>query len=61
MPSKRDRTEILLVEDNANDVALTLHAFKGTNLANRVHVGICSETIPIAYLRTRCRDSSCWI
>ena len=30
--------EILLVEDNANDEALTLHAFKGQNFANHVHV-----------------------
>ena len=30
--------EILLVEDNPNDVELTLHAFKKYNLANRVQV-----------------------
>lgn len=30
--------EILLVEDNPNDVELTLHAFKKHNLANDVHV-----------------------
>jgi two-component system response regulator len=30
--------EILLVEDNAHDVELTLHAFEKRNLANRVHV-----------------------
>jgi two-component system response regulator len=30
--------EILLVEDNPNDVKLTLHAFKTANLANTVHV-----------------------
>ena len=30
--------EILLVEDNPNDVELTLHAFRKHNLANRVHV-----------------------
>jgi two-component system, response regulator len=30
--------EILLVEDNPNDVALTLHAFKTANLANTIHV-----------------------
>jgi two-component system response regulator len=30
--------EILLVEDNPNDVRLTLHAFKRHNLANRIHV-----------------------
>jgi two-component system response regulator len=33
-----DRAEILLVEDNPNDVKLTLHAFKSANLANSVHV-----------------------
>jgi CheY-like chemotaxis protein len=30
--------EILLVEDNPNDVELTLHAFEKHNLANRIHV-----------------------
>jgi two-component system, response regulator len=29
---------ILLVEDNPNDVKLTLHAFKKHNLVNRIHV-----------------------
>jgi two-component system, response regulator len=32
------RAEILLVEDNPNDVKLTLNAFKTANLANSVHV-----------------------
>lgn len=31
-------TQILLVEDNPNDVELTLHALHKNNLANRVHV-----------------------
>jgi two-component system response regulator len=30
--------EILLVEDNPNDVELTLHAFKKNRLTNRIHV-----------------------
>jgi len=30
--------EILLVEDNPNDVELTLHAFKVNHLSNRIHV-----------------------
>lgn len=30
--------EILLVEDNAADVELTLHAFAADNLANQIHV-----------------------
>jgi two-component system response regulator len=30
--------EILLVEDNPNDVELTLHTLKRYNLANRIHV-----------------------
>lgn len=30
--------EILLVEDNPSDIALTLHAFKKHKLANHVHV-----------------------
>ena len=33
-----DRAEILLVEDNPSDIALTLHAFKSANLANAIHV-----------------------
>jgi two-component system, response regulator len=33
-----DRTDILLVEDNPNDVKLTLHAFATANLANTVHI-----------------------
>ena len=31
-------TEVLLVEDNPNDVELTLRAFKKNNLVNKVHV-----------------------
>jgi two-component system response regulator len=38
LPNPRDRADILLVEDNPNDVALTLHAFKSANVGNRVHV-----------------------
>ncbi len=30
--------EILLVEDNPNDVELTLHALKKNHIANRIHV-----------------------
>jgi len=33
-----ERTDILLVEDNPNDIKLTLHAFKTANLANTIHV-----------------------
>ncbi len=33
-----DEIEILLVEDNPNDVELTLHAFRKHRLANRIHV-----------------------
>jgi two-component system, response regulator len=33
-----DDVEILLVEDNPNDVELTLHALKRNNLANRIEV-----------------------
>ncbi len=34
----QNEVEILLVEDNPNDVELTLRALKKHNLANRVHV-----------------------
>jgi len=33
-----ERADFLLVEDNPNDVKLTLHAFETANLANSVHV-----------------------
>jgi two-component system response regulator len=33
-----NNVEILLVEDNANDEALALHAFKKQNIANKVYV-----------------------
>jgi two-component system response regulator len=33
-----DGIEILLVEDNADDEILALHAFERSNIANRVHV-----------------------
>ena len=33
-----DTVEILLVEDDPNDVELTLHAFKSHNLTNRIEV-----------------------
>ncbi len=34
----RDQVDVLLVEDNRDDVALTLHAFQQARFANRVHV-----------------------
>lgn len=33
-----DKVEILLVEDNPNDVELTIHALKKSHLTNRIHV-----------------------
>jgi len=33
-----DEVEILLVEDNADDVELTIHALRRDNLANQIHV-----------------------
>lgn len=33
-----DKVEILLVEDNPNDVELTLHALKKSHLTNKIHV-----------------------
>jgi CheY-like chemotaxis protein len=36
--SSHELVDILLVEDNADDVDLTLHAFKQARFANRVHV-----------------------
>jgi len=34
----KDLVDLLLVEDNADDVELTMHAFKQARFANRVHV-----------------------
>ena len=34
----KNSIEILLVEDNPNDVELTLHALKKNNLTNHIHV-----------------------
>jgi CheY-like chemotaxis protein len=34
----RHRVDILLVEDNADDVEMTLHSFKLARFANRIHV-----------------------
>ena len=33
-----ERMEILLVEDDPSDIALTLHAFKTANVGNTIHV-----------------------
>src|SRR6266849_2335478 len=38
LPMLEKSVEILLVEDNPDDVELTLHAFQKHNLANCVHV-----------------------
>lgn len=38
-----DEVEILLVEDNPNDVKLTMRALQKNNLANKVHVVIDGE------------------
>src|SRR5438309_6762690 len=38
LPMREKSIEILLVEDNPDDVELTLHAFQKHHLANRVHV-----------------------
>jgi CheY-like chemotaxis protein len=35
---RENPVEILLVEDNPNDVELTLHALKKNHIANRIHV-----------------------
>ena len=37
-PPRTSPIEVLLVEDDANDVELTLHALQGAKLRNRVHV-----------------------
>lgn len=38
MENMNREVEILLVEDNPNDVELTLHAFRKNNLSNRIQV-----------------------
>jgi two-component system, response regulator len=34
----KNAVEILLVEDNENDIQLTLHALRSENLGNRIHI-----------------------
>ena len=41
--------EILLVEDNPNDVELTLHALKRYNLADRIHV-VCNGAEALEFI-----------
>lgn len=36
--AEQNESEIVLVEDNANDAELTLHALRKNNLANRIHL-----------------------
>lgn len=38
MTKPREEVEILLVEDNPDDVELTLHALRSRHVANRIHV-----------------------
>jgi two-component system, response regulator len=38
MATLQSQVDILLVEDNPNDIELTIHAFKRNNLVNNVHV-----------------------
>ena len=38
MTKGREEVEILLVEDNPDDVELTLHALRSRHVANRIHV-----------------------
>jgi len=38
MMSQNSEVEILLVEDDPDDLALTMHALKGENLGNRIEV-----------------------
>lgn len=38
MRNKGEEVEILLVEDNADDVELTLHALRKDHMANQIHV-----------------------
>lgn len=50
-------TEILLVEDNPNDVELTLRAFKKRNLANKVYtVGDGAEALEYIFSTGRYSD-----
>ena len=53
--------EILLVEDNPDDVELTLHAFKSAKLVNRIRV---IRDVPRPWTISSARASSpaatCW-
>ena len=37
--------EILLVEDNMDDVELTLHSLRKENLANHIHVSVTAKKL----------------
>jgi CheY-like chemotaxis protein len=48
--------EILLVEDNPNDVELTLRALRKHNLTNRVHVvNDGEEALDFVFARNKCK------
>ncbi len=52
-----DQVEILLVEDNAADVELALHALRKNNLANRIHVARDGEeALDFLFCRGRYTD-----
>jgi two-component system, response regulator len=52
-----NEVEILLVEDNPNDVELTLRALKKNNLANRVQVvGDGAEALDFVFARDKYSD-----
>ena len=53
---KKGRVEIVLIEDNAGDVELTLHALRKRNLANSVKV-INDGEEALDYLLTSCSVS----
>jgi CheY-like chemotaxis protein len=51
--------EILLVEDNPNDVELTLHAFKENNIANNIHIARDgAEALDFLFAERNGEDSS---
>ena len=53
------QVEILLVEDNSDDVELTIHALRKENLANRIHVvRDGEEALEFLFCTSRYKDRS---
>ncbi len=53
---ENEKVEILLVEDNPNDVELTLHALNKNHLTNKIHVARDGEEALAFFFKERDND-----